>query len=158
METIVKIGIVIAAAFLSGILYRIGGKGGFAHAKAIRRFGCPFVIYGYLWLIRGNLGLKGAILTVFAYILTTFSLSTYHDYLAPDKTRENWLCWLMTGFVYGLAAFPFIWIGIHWYSVIIRAVVLAITIMWLRERTSKVFIEEFFSGAIFCLTIPILLI
>ena len=148
----------LGLSMFCGLLYRIGGKGGFANAKAIRRFGCPIIIYGYLWLIRGNLGLKGAILTVFAYILTAFSLSTYHDYLAPDKSSENWLCWLMTGLVYGLAAFPLIWTGIHWYSVIIRAAVLAITIMWLRERTGKDWKEEFFTGLLCSITIPLLLI
>lgn len=144
------------AAGISGILYRLGGweKGN----KAIRRFGCPFVAYGLLWCFRPFQGLQGWLLVVLAYILSTLALSTYHDYLAPDKKSENWLCWLVTGIVYGLAAFPLFWAGIHWYSIIIRAILLGAGIMLLREHTGSDIVEEAGSGFLFCFSIPILLL
>lgn len=146
----------LVISVISALLYWLGGRSW--GNKAIRRFGCPLVVYGYLWWLKSFSGLKSAILLVCAYILTALALSTYHDYLAPDKTSENWLCWLMTGLCYGLAAFPLIWTGIHWYLILIRAIILAITIMWLRERTGKDWLEEMGSGFLLCVTIPILLI
>jgi hypothetical protein len=153
-----KILIWLGISSLSGFLYTLSGKGGFKDAKAIRRFGCPLLIYGYLWLIRPSLGLHGAIFGVFAYVLTALALSTYHDYLSPDGTSENWLCWLMTGLCYGLAAFPLFWAGIHWYMIGIRAVVLAILTMVWSEKIGWDRLEEFGRGALLIITLPLLLI
>lgn len=154
---IVKIIIWLILSVTCGIAYHVAGKGGFPNAKLIRRLGCSLLA---LWLF---LAFRGFTLRLWwAYlaflILNYGALTLYHDYLAPDGTSENWLCWLATGATYGLAAFPLIWCGVHWYLIIARSIFLAISIMWLRERTGKVFAEEFFSGLLFCGSIPLFLI
>ena len=147
----------LIASLIAGLLYHIAGTGGFKNAKAIRRFGCAAIALGlYIYLAGFHLGQWWVYL--FTYILNALALSTYHDYLAPDGTSENWLCWLATGGGYGLSALPLVWCGVHWWAILARAIFLAISIMWLRERTCKVFKEEFFSGVLYCGSIPILLL
>src|SRR4030042_1084322 len=99
-----------------GGLYHIAGIGGFKGSKAIRRFGCSLLFLGLFLALRGSQGFRMAFILSYAltYILNAIALSTYHDYLAPDGTSENWLCWLATGFFYGLSAFPLVWCGVHW--------------------------------------------
>jgi len=42
---------IIGLSVLSGVLYRLGGwKYG---NKAIRRYGCPLVLLGVIWLLKG---------------------------------------------------------------------------------------------------------
>lgn len=147
---------ILLASSLSALLYRLGGwsKGN----KAFRRFGCPLAAYGLLWLLLPGLGLKQALFGLFAYVLTSLALSTYNDWLAPDKSSENWLCWLVTGLLCGLAAFPLFWAGITWYSIIIRAVVLGALTMFWSEKISKDIWEEAVRGFLLTATIPILLV
>lgn len=153
MKIILWLGLSIA----SGIVYRVTGKGGFKGAKLFRRILCPLLFLALFCALKSP---------KFAYILpylatfglSTMALSTYNDYLAPDGSSENWLCWLVTGLFYGLSALPLIWCGVHWYSIVARALFLAITIMWLRERTGKVFWEEIGSGFLYCASTPLLLL
>ena len=148
---------ILGLSILSGALYHISGKGGFKGAKLLRRLLCPLLALGLFFTLK-----TPQIRHIWAYlaflVLNYGALSTYHDYLAPDGSSENWICWIMTGLCYGLAALPLIWCGVHWYLIIARAVILAITIMWLRERTGKVFKEEFFSGLLYTASLPILLL
>ena len=157
MEIIFKAWAVILLSIISGIFYHIAGKGGFSNAKLIRRIGCPFVFLIALWALKGfNFAFWWVYLLVFG--LNAGVMSTYHDYLAPDGSSENWLCWLITGFGYGLSAFPLIICGIHWYSVVIRSIVLAILIMTVSEKLSIAWQEEGMRGFLYNITIPILLI
>ena len=147
-------------SILTAICYWIGGRSW--GNKAVRRFGCPIFIYGYSALLLKNnliqrdMLILGIGLHLIAYIITAFALSTYHDYLAPDGTSENWLCWLMTGICYGLAAFPLTWIGIHIYMFLIRAVILGLVTMIWSEVNGNVHSEEFGRGFFIAASIPIL--
>ena len=152
----VKLAIWLIFSIGSAILYWLGGRN-WAN-KAFRRFGCPLVIYGYLWLISPYKNLKWAIFAPIAYILTALALSTYHDYLAPDGSSENWLCWLVTGFVYGLAAFPFIWCGVSMVAIVIRTIVLGLLTMGWSLIWQDVNTEESGRGAILAATVPLLLL
>lgn len=149
-----KIFLLILLAGISGVLYRIGGKGGFPKAKLIRRAGVPLLCYyPALFVLFGpNAWLWGII----SAGLLALALTTYHDYLAPDKVTETWLCWLMTGFCYGLVALPLIWTGVHWYAIIGRSITLAGLTMWVSQRSGKVLTEEIWRGALLILTLPIL--
>ena len=95
-----------------------------------------------------------------AYALTFFlswgAMSTYFSFLInppDDVTAPEWFC---TGLFYGLAALPLIWIGVHWYAIIGRAITLGLLIMLLRESTGKDFKEEKGSGFLYILSIFIL--
>lgn len=141
---------------LSAWLYRKGGQGGFPNAKLIRRAGIPIACYiPACFILFGSGGWSWHIVSAG---LLALALSTYHDYLAPDGSSENWLCWLVTGAVYALASFPLIWAGVHIYAIIGRTIALAILTMLVSERTGKVFIEETLRGGLIVATLPILLI
>jgi len=152
-----KIVIWLVASILSAALYHIAGKGGFRNAKLLRRLGCSIIALSlYLTLAGFKLG------HIWAYMvfvgLNYGALSTYHDYLAPDGTSENWVCWLMTGFCYGISAFPICIVSGKWIGFAIRTIILTIGVMWIRERTRKVEIEELGSGGLYALTLPLLLL
>ena len=147
----------LGLSIASGIAYMVAGKGGFPNAKLIRRLLCSLLALCLFLALKGlSWGSWWAYLAFWG--LNYGALSTYHDYLSPDGTSENWLCWLITGLVYGLAAIPLIWIGITWWLILIRAGALGITIMWLRERTGKAWLEELGSGFLYTASIPLLLI
>ena len=152
-----RIFVLLILSLISAVLYRIGGKGGFKNAKAIRRFGCAGVFLIAVWLLSG-FKLTYLWAYILTYILSALALSTYHDYLAPDGKSENWLCWLVTGIVYGLSCFPLIWAGVNYYAIIDRAIALGLAIMLLRERTGKDWLEEAGSGSLYILSVPILLV
>lgn len=155
-----RILIYIFLCIASSICYRIGGKGGFKNAKAVRRFGCSLIALIAIWI---TLGFNAAYWWVYliAYILQALALSLYWDIITQfwrGDDSEYWENWLLTGMFYGLAVFPFLSAGVHWYAIIGRSIVLGLFIMWLRERTGKDWLEEIGSGALLILTIPILMI
>ena len=154
----IKIGISLLSAAIGTLLYHIAGKGGFKNAKLLRRLGCPLMALGgvYLPWVSWNWGLLWAIPAFLG--LSWGAMSTYHDYLAPDGSSENWLCWLMTGFCYGLSALPLVILSGHWVTFAIRTVILAAGIMLIRETTGKVEIEELGSGGLYEITMALLLI
>jgi hypothetical protein len=141
--------ILLALTIASAILYRMGGASGYD--KLWRRIGCAIVATGALFLF---------ISPHWAFILHALllyaGLTTYHDYFNDGK--ENWVCWLITGLVYGLAALPLAWAGVNMYAILIRSVVLGIGTMVISEGSSNVYVEEFGRGGLIPLTIPILLL
>jgi hypothetical protein len=145
------------ASSLCAGFYHLAGKGDFKNAKLLRRFVVPLIALGYIISL---IGFKLANLPYFLLFigLNYMAMSTYHDYLAPDGSSENWVCWLMTGFCYGISAFPICIITGYWIGFAIRTVILTLGIMLIRENTNSVFIEEFGSGFIYGGTIPLLLI
>lgn len=147
----------LITSIICAVLYRIGGHGGFANAKLIRRIGCPLVFFAYLWTFMRPENVLQWVLWFLSFGLSCGAMSTYHDYLAPDGASENWLCWLVTGIVYGLAALPLIGCGLHWYSVLLRAVVLGGLTMFVSEKLSIDWQEEGARGFLYCATLPILI-
>lgn len=141
----------LGLSIVSGILYRLGGT---SAGTKWRDCGCPLVFLICLWLLKGlNLGFWWVYLLTFG--LMWGSMTTYWK---KKGTDAKWWNWTLTGLFYGLSAFPLIWIGIHGDLILSRSIFLAITIMWLREKTGKDYLEELGSGFLFCASIPILLI
>jgi len=152
----VKILWILGLSALSGILYAISGHGGFKNAKMLRRMGIPVLCYIPTCIV--ICGVSGW----WAYIISagflSLALTTYHDYLAPDGSSENWLCWVMTGFCYGASSFPLIWVGIAWWVILLRAIVLAIlTCIW-SEINGQARVEEMGRGFFPIATLLIFLI
>jgi len=140
---------VVALAILTAILYRMGGSD--EYPKAVRRFGCPITVLASLYIL-GIHGPWWAYLV--SYLALYGALTTYHDYLTDDGS-ENWICWLMTGLVYGLAMFPFFAL---WKMVLARSLVLAVfTCIWSEGQSDPVW-EELGRGFLLGITIPILII
>ncbi len=154
---------IIILAFISAQLFKLGGaeKNGkwndFLKNTKTRDAGCPLIALIALWF------LNGFSLSYWWTYLLTFGLSwgamtTYFSFLVEPEDDVTAIEWFVTGLIYGIAAFPLIWAGIHWYAILGRAITLAFAIMILRERTGKVFKEEKGSGVLYILTVPILLI
>ena len=140
------LGLSIACA----IAYHIAGKGGFKWAKLIRRLGCSLLALCLFLALKGfTLGFWWAY--GLFIILNYGALSTYHDYIGYD-------CFWLTGLFYGLSALPLVWCGVHLLNILIRSIFLAISIGWIRSKSGKTFTEEFWSGFLYCASVPILLI
>lgn len=107
---------ILIACILSSILYRLGGKGGFANAKLIRRLGCSlvFTILIYILFHPINIISYGALIVSFG--LSYGALTTYLDNIFG---YDNY--WA-AGFLCGLAALPLIYF-VPWWILTIRMVI-----------------------------------
>jgi hypothetical protein len=147
--------LIILFSVFCGLFYRLGGKGRPFNTK-YRDFGTPFCALIILLTNWHPVNITGWVTVILFFGLSFASMTTYHDYLAPDGKGENWACWLMTGFCYGLSAFPLVWAGIHLYAVCIRTVLLAFLTMWWSEKIDTDWLEEFGRGFLIAITIPLL--
>lgn len=149
-------------SLLSAVCFWAGGRSW--GNKLIRRLGCPILALVGLWLggcMRSfNLGVP----TLF-FALNFGAMSTYHDYLGPisylpphgETFREETLaCWIMTGLCYGLAAIPLIWLGVGWFSILIRTVTLAVAIPLIR-KIPNAHPQEALSGFVYLATLKIII-
>lgn len=158
-----KIGYLFILALISGLAFKLGGsaKNGkwndFLKNSKTRDAGCPLIGLIAFWLLAGF-----KLSYWWAYLLTLGlswgAMTTYFSFLIDPPDNVTAIEWFFTGLFYGLSAFPLSWAGIHWYAILGRALALGLMIMWLRERTGKDFKEEKGSGALYIITVPILLI
>jgi hypothetical protein len=144
---------------VSAILYRAGGmsKEDTANPKWIPKFMrrswvrdwlIPFFALGILWLLTGKL----SVLYISCYALMGLATSTYWEHLFK---KHNFY---FHGFMIGLGIIPLIWVGIHWYSIVIRAIIMALSMgLWCKWQSNDV-AEEMGRGAIITATIPLLLL
>jgi len=154
---VVKILLWFGLSILSAICYRFGGsakKGNwldFARNSKTRDIGCSLLSLGLFIGQKGaNLGFWW--LYVIAFGLSWGFLSTYWDKLFG---YDNY--WF-SGFMIGLVFIPLFWIGIPWWSIGIRAIVLAITMGLWSKWIDWDIAEESGRGFLITATIPLLLI
>ena len=147
-----KIIIVLICAAVSGVLYRLGGSGIFKGSIAVRRYGCQIPALTAFWFLGLHAGAWYRVLGV--YLLTygamAGALSTYFDFLSPRDKDVNSLCWAITGLVYGLSCIGFIWLGVPWWIILTRAMVLgALTMAWSDHTHWNTTVEECGRGFLF---------
>ena len=126
---------------ISGILYRLGGweKGN----TKFRDIGCPLVAVLSLWLLHGaHWNYWWAYLLIFG--LMFLALTTYWDKLFKEDN------FYMHGYMIGLSTFPLIWLGIHWYIIMIYSILLAITMGLWSKWIKRDWLEEFGRGFLLC--------
>jgi len=141
----------LLASCLCGILYRLGGIGK-PFRTWMRDWIIPLVAYGYLLTLWHPVSLIGWLMLIPAIALTGGALTTYWDELFG---YDNF--WFH-GFMIGLASFPFIWSGLHWWAVLTRAVLLAVLIGGWSAIFGNDWVEECGRGVFISATIPLLLI
>ena len=152
--------IVLIAAILSSIAYRLGGWGK-PFKSWHRDWLIPAIAYGLLYFLRPPVNLVGWLMILPAIALTGASLTTYWDSIPFNKGKDNFA---MHGFFCGLGAFPLIWAGFSWCMILVRAVILAVFMgglnWWVHKYSIKHsdIIEELSRGASIIATLPILLI
>jgi hypothetical protein len=153
-----KIIVGILATILSSVLYRAGGYGK-PFKTWIRDWLIPLILYSTIAFICVPKHLLGYICLTVAILPTGGALTSYWDFLF--KGKDNFY---FHGFMIGLGAFPLYWYGSHWYFILLRAILLAISFGLLNWYVNKKAvphsddIEEFSRGALIALTIPLLLI
>jgi hypothetical protein len=143
---------VIIFSILSGILYRLGGIGK-SFRFWMRDWTIPFVIYGLLITYKHPANTLGWLMFLPTIALTGGALSTYWDFLF--KNEDNYY---MHGFMIGLACLPLFWIGLHWWAILLRAVICALGMGIWSKLIDDVNLEEGGRGFITCATIPLLLL
>jgi hypothetical protein len=119
------------AALIGGILYRLGGIGK-PFKTWMRDWIIPPLAYFVLlfWWHPGNL--IGWLMYLPAILLTGGALTTYWDKLFADKDN-----FYMHGLMVGLGAFPFIWAGLHWWMILIRAILLGLSMGLINKYANK---------------------
>jgi hypothetical protein len=153
----------IICCVLSAICYRAGGMGTESEAKPkwipnwlrhswIRDWLCPLFVYGSLATLLSPSSFLQWGMLVLCYPLLGGALSTYWDKLFGFD--NFWFA----GFICGVASFPLIFCGVHWYIILVRAIVLAILWGAWCAWQSVDYVEEFGRGAFLVLTVPLLLI
>lgn len=154
---------------ISGFLYRCGGMSvdevskipKFLRKSWIRDWLIPAfsLIILFTWW-KPNVW-WGYLLILPTYILNGFALSSYWSWLTKlwrNTKTKYWENWLLHGFFIGLSFFLFIGVGLKWYSILVNALLSGLLMMWISERSGKVFTEEFGRGAISTATRLVLLI
>lgn len=148
---------------ICAILYRAGGMSKDATAEPtwmpmwlrqswVRDWIIPVVIYLTCAVCRWPSDWLAAGMLLAAVLPTGGALSTYWDELFGF---DNF--WF-SGFVVGLAAFPLIWAGYHWYWILARALVLAVLWGGWSAIVGKDTWEEYGRGAFVAATLPLMMI
>lgn len=148
---LLRILLLILLSAISGALYRAGGKGKPFNTK-FRDLGVPAVCIIALLTLWQPVNIVGWLILVVFFGLFFGSLTTYWDFLFK---YDNFY---MHGFMCGLATFPLCWVGLHLWSILIRALLCGIMVgLWSRWIGNDV-LEEFGRGFILCATMSLLLI
>jgi hypothetical protein len=133
-----KIIILLILSIISGVLYRMGGKGKPYNTK-YRDLGCPLIAIITLWFLVGfQLSYWWVYLLIFGLMFG--ALTTYWDFLFGF---DNY--WFH-GFMVGLSIFPLFWIGIHWWAILIYSISLAVSMGIWSKLISWDVAEEFGRG------------
>lgn len=142
----------LGLSIISGILYRLGGIGKPFDTK-YRDLGCPLIACGALFLFWHPVLIKEWLLLLCSFGFMFGALTTYWDIIYKDS--DNF--WLH-GFGVGIALLPLAWAGIHWWTILIRAIVLAITMGSWSKFIGWDDLEEFGRGFLIVASLPLLLI
>jgi len=151
---IFKITTVLGLSVISGILYRLGGKGGFKNAKLIRRLGCPFTALVTFIYLQPVWSWQLGVACFVSYLFMYGAMTTYWDNWASEGIE--WFEWALTSLVYGLSAIPIVWITGNWFGFGLRCLTLVVTITAWSQYFSNVVIEENGRGFLFTASIPLL--
>jgi hypothetical protein len=147
----------LGLSILSGCLYRLGGakKQGdwldFARNSKTRDVGCSLLFLGLFWAIQ-DFKMASWKQYAIAFGLSWGFLSTYWDWLFG---YDNF--WFH-GLICGLSALPLYWCGVHWWMILIRAIICAVVMGLAHKWINKDIYEEPARGIVYIATIPILLI
>ena len=151
--------ILAIGSVISGILYHCGGIGK-PYSTKLRDIGCSLIILLTLSFLAHKIFPIWVNLVTFG--LSWLFLSTYHKYLNKwfnkPRTDAFYFNWLAHGIGIGLAMIPMAWIGITWWLILIRAVVLGLSMMVWSELNDNAVSEEFGRGALIVLSLPLLML
>jgi hypothetical protein len=153
MKKITKAGLLILLAAISGILYRLGG---WIETK-FRDLGCAFIALCsyFLFGLYGQSVLVNIIVYLACFGAMFGALTTYWK---KKGQPALWWNWALTGLFYGIASFPLMFVGVNWWAVLVRSLVLSAMTVAVSELSDNVWVEEISRGALIILTVPLLTI
>lgn len=134
-------------AFLSGVLYRLGGAKGWN--TKYRDFGCPLILIAVV-VLSGHWHWT----LIPSAILMFGSLCTYWDKWGTDDVE--WYEWMVTGFFYGMSMLPYAIGTGHYVGFIMRTIFLTVLTMLWSEYHDDVIFEEGGRGALLIISAPLL--
>ena len=161
-----KILLCLVLSIFSGIFYRIGGSSKEEAKKEFPWFPTSLVntkvrdvlvplVSILIFILLSSISMSWWILLL-TFLLMFGAMTTYCKF--GEQEDVYWYNWLLTGILYGVSALPIAYYTGNWLGFGIRTIVLGLGIMIWSEINSDVRLEEFGRGALFALTIPLLLI
>lgn len=147
----------LIASVIAALLYRAGGWGK-PFKTWMRDWIIPPLAYGLLLYLKPPTIWWQWLLILPAILLTGGALTAYWGKLFNGVDN-----FYMHGAMIGLGAFPFIWMGVHWWMILIRLIVLGLAMgslnIWINKTKIpfKDWIEELFRGFVVVVTILLLL-
>ena len=142
--------IILIASVLSGILYHLGGIGKPWNTKW-RDWGVPLVLLSAYFLLTH---IFVWYCYVASFLLTWLALSTYWKKDGVDAEGWNWF---LHGLGIGLGMLPFLFVGMHWSVIVLRAFVLGVAMMVWSQLIDNAATEEFGRGVLIVLTLPLII-
>lgn len=144
MNPYIAIILYIILTLLGSIYYRLGGEIDKKYRKIMTNV-CSILIFlifrGFSWWLLPVI------------LIQYFTLGTYWKGEEPDVL---WYHWIYTGVGYGLSAFPLLFCGVSWESLLCRTLILGVWCMLVSEFSDDVRVEELGRGALFTGTMGIL--
>jgi hypothetical protein len=152
--------ILVILGIFSGIVYRAGGAD-WGKTTLWRDLGVPAICLTSLSYI-GRSALHGPTMLKLGVFITSFllfwaALTTYR-YFLPKPKDYKFIHYALHGFFCGLAFLPFMTLGIHWYWILLRAMILFVTVGTWSAYTDQVDFDEGGRGVLFAITIPLLIL
>jgi hypothetical protein len=150
--------IVLISSIISAILYRLGGFGK-PFKSWMRDWLIPPLAYFLLLFWWHPATWLGWGMWLIAIALSGGALTTYWDKLFGNIDN-----FFMHGWMVGLGAIPFAFVGLHWWAILIRAIILCLSMGLINKYVNKWqlkysdWIEELSRGFLILITIPILLL
>jgi len=159
---IVKLLILFVLSIASGVLMRMGGSGNFSRMS--RLVGDPICRISGLLLFWHPSTWIGWIMLALTFGAMIGTISSYHLFFPkPQDGNYGGFHFGLYGFLQGVACFPLIWAGLHWYFILGPAVLLAALLgVWFNNFNVKILcwesdvVQEFTRGLLICLTTPLI--
>lgn len=167
MIFLIKLCITLLVSLCSAFCYHAGGLGStsneeqnedtwvplFMRKSWVRDWLCPLFSLTVLFIWWQPNIWYGYLLSIPAYGLMGAALSTYWDFLFNNVDN-----FFIHGFFVGLSFFPFYFVGMHWWAILINAIASAILMGWLCARTKSATLEEMGRGLISSITRALLVL
>ncbi len=149
---LIKLAIALVLALLSAVCYRAGGMGKEVTAKPtwmpmgmrkswVRDWICPAFALITLFLFFKPTVWWGYLLAIPVYGLNGGAFSTYWDWAFGGN--DNYYA---HGFFVGLSFFPFCFVGMPWWMLVIQVVGISVSMGLWSAKTDKDYLEEYGRG------------
>lgn len=144
----------LGLAVVGGILYRLGGIGGawWKNTK-VRDFGVPAVAL----LLLAILGMKAAWWIWLATFVASFGVMTTYFKIGYQED-VHWYNWTLVGLFFGLCVIGFALATGNWLGFALRTGLLTVMVPVFCESVDRDWFEEGGRGAMFIISLPLLLI